>query len=243
MATNRRKPSKSRSGGSTLFGVLAGLILGLAAAAGVAFFVTQVPMPFVDKATRDPAKTLLPDVRDAPDPNRGLYGKDSGAGVAPTGPTATAPLGVPGMPQSQGTSPSMSDDIGALLATLGAPEPTPAAKPDSPATTTTKPAAPNGRSASQPPAAADVKPAAAAKPAGTQTTYYLQAGAFRSENDAEGVKAQILLMGLPVQVQKAQANGSTINRVRVGPFKGIDEMNRARVRLGEAKIDSSVVRP
>lgn len=244
MATNRRKPSKPQSGGSTLFGVLAGLILGLAVAAGVAFFVTQVPMPFVDKASRDPAKTLLPDVRDAPDPNRGLYGKDHGAGAAPSGPTATAPLGVPGMPQVQGTSPSMSDDIGALLATLGAPEPAQAARSSSVATTT-KPAAPNGRSTAQPPAATDAKPAAAttSKPAGTQTTYYLQAGAFRSEKDAEGVKAQILLMGLPVQVQKAQANGSTINRVRVGPFKGIDEMNRARVRLGEAKIDSSVVRP
>ncbi|MGB6105560.1 MAG: SPOR domain-containing protein, partial [Pusillimonas sp.] len=77
----------------------------------------------------------------------------------------------------------------------------------------------------------------------TQTTYYLQAGAFRSENDAEAVKARILLLGLPAVVQKAQSNGSTINRVRVGPFKGIDEMNRSRARLGEEKIESSVVRP
>ena len=82
-----------------------------------------------------------------------------------------------------------------------------------------------------------------AKPASTQTTYYVQAGAYRSANDADAVKAQILMLGLPVQVQKAQVNGATINRVRVGPFKGIDEMNQSRARLSEAKIDSSVVRP
>ncbi len=224
MARTRRKSTKSRSGGSTLFGVLAGLILGLAAAVAVALFVTKVPMPFVDKATRDPAKTLLPDVRDAPDPNIGLYGQNSPGGMPSTGPTATAPAPLPGTASPGKTPPSMSDDISALIARLDD-------QPASPA----KPAA-----APSTPAA---KKDSAAKPANTQTTYYLQAGAFRSEKDAEAVKAQVLLLGLPVQVQKAQVNGATINRVRVGPFKGIDEMNRSRVRLGEAKIDSSVVRP
>jgi cell division protein FtsN len=51
------------------------------------------------------------------------------------------------------------------------------------------------------------------------------------------------MMGLPAQVQKAQVNGGTINRVRVGPFQGIDEMNRSRARLGQEKIETSVVRP
>ncbi len=49
-------------------------------------------------------------------------------------------------------------------------------------------------------------------------------------------------MGLPVNVQKAQVNDATLYRVRVGPFKGADEMNRSRVQLSAAKIDSSVVR-
>ncbi|MGB6105797.1 MAG: SPOR domain-containing protein, partial [Pusillimonas sp.] len=91
MARTRRKSSNAKSGGSTLFGILIGLIFGLVAAVAVALFVTQVPMPFVDKASRDPAQTLLPDVRNAPDPNIGLYGKDSAAGSPLTGPTATAP--------------------------------------------------------------------------------------------------------------------------------------------------------
>lgn len=219
----RRKSSGSKSGGSTLFGLLAGLIIGLAAAAAVAYFVTQVPMPFVDKASRDPANILLPDVRDAPDPNLGLYGQ-GGAGSAANGPTVTPPTPLPGTAPSKAPG-SMSDEIGALLETLREPAP---GTPNRP-----------------PPAQAEKPkaPSAAETAAVTQTTYYLQAGAFRSGSDAEAVKAQILMMGMPVAVQQAQVNGSTIHRVRVGPFKGIDEMNRSRVRLGEAKIESSVVRP
>jgi len=222
----RRKSSSSKSGGSTMFGLLAGLIIGLAAAAAVAYFVTQVPMPFVDRASRDPANILLPDVRDAPDPNLGLYGQSGGAGTPAQGPTATPPTPLPGTTPGTSTAKApnpMTDDIGALLETLGAPAP---GTPNKPVPADTARA----------PSAADIA-------ATTQTTYYLQAGAFRSQNDAESIKAQILLMGMPVQVQQAQLNGSTIHRVRVGPFKGIDEMNRSRVRLGEAKIESSVVRP
>ncbi len=232
MARNSRKTASKRTSGGTMYGLLVGLTLGVAAAAAVAYLVTQVPMPFADKASRDPAQTLLPAVRDAPDPNIGLYGKNAPAGTVPTGPTATPPIGLPGSPPaSQPTSPSMSDDIGALLATLGSPADKPAAVPG-----TQKPE-PQANSSG-----AAATPAPPPQAADASTTYYLQAGAFRSESDAEGVKAQILLMGLPVRVEKGQSNGSVIHRVRVGPFKGLDPMNRARMRLGEAKIESSVVK-
>src|SRR5690606_35761401 len=229
MARTRRKSSSSKSGGSTLFGILIGLIFGLVAAVAVALFVTQVPMPFVDKASRDPAQTLLPDVRNAPDPNLGLYGKDSAAGSPLTGPTVTELTPLPGMGQGgTGTQPPPKDNLGDLIASLSNME---------------------QKATPQPPAAVPVPgtaaPSAPSSPAtaNTQTTYYLQAGAFRSEQDAESVKARILLLGLPAEVQKGQSNGSEIHRVRVGPFKGIDEMNRSRARLGEEKIVSTVVRP
>src|SRR3546814_10596981 len=111
MARNSRKSSSSKSGGSTLFGILIGLIFGLIAAVAVALFVTQVPMPFVDRASRDPATTLLPDARQAPDPNIGLYGKGGAAGAQPTGPTATAPTPLPGT----GGAPAQ-DNIGDIIA-------------------------------------------------------------------------------------------------------------------------------
>lgn len=221
-----------------MYGVLVGLIIGLAAAAAVAYFVTQVPMPFVDKASRAPAQTLLPDVRDAPDPNLGLYGTNGAAGQPSQGPTATAPTPLPSdtappKPPSQ----SGQDDIGALLATLGS-------AVHSGDQTAKPPAQAQAPAQTPPPAAATPAPAKPApQPAQTSTTYYLQAGAFRSETDAQSVRGRILMMGLPVQLQTAQVNGSPLYRIRVGPFQGIDEMNRSRVQLSEAKIESTVVRP
>ncbi|AHV93986.1 sporulation related domain protein [Bordetella holmesii ATCC 51541] len=41
---------------------------------------------------------------------------------------------------------------------------------------------------------------------------------------------------------RAEVNGVQINRVRVGPFARLDDMNRARSRLGEDKIESTVVK-
>ena len=209
MASKAR--SKSRSGGSTFYGILVGVVLGLVAAVAVALFVTQAPMPFVDRASREPEQTLLPDARHAPDPNIGLAGKPAAPGDAPAAP----PVAAPGQ-----------DDIGKLIASLDiVAEPAPVPAPP-------RPAAPLGTAPAAPPA-----------PSARAATYLLQVGAFRSEKDAEALQARILLLGLPVTLQKTQVNGATLTRVRVGPFRGIDEMNRSRVRLGEEKIESAVVRP
>ncbi|KAG0770694.1 hypothetical protein G6F22_017184 [Rhizopus arrhizus] len=103
--------------------------------------------------------------------------------------------------------------------------------------------APTPISKSAPAATPAPSPKAATATASAATgTYYLQAGAFRGENDAESLKARIILLGLPVAVQKAEVNGKAINRVRVGPFARLDDMNRARGRLGENKIETAVVR-
>ena len=94
MATKRKSSGRSGESGSTLYGALAGLLIGLIVAAVVAFYVTKAPVPFVDRASRDAGK--LPDPRQAPDPNAGLYGRDGAAGTPPSGPTATTPAPLPG---------------------------------------------------------------------------------------------------------------------------------------------------
>lgn len=240
MAT-KRKPTSRSSGesGSTLYGALAGLLIGLIVAAAVAFYVTKAPVPFVDRASRQGDAGKLPDPRQAPDPNAGLYGRDGAAGAPPTGPTATAPAPLPGAgtPPKGDDTPSKMDDLGALIATLPTTR-APAATPPAPAATASG-AAPTPISKPAPAPAAS----AAAKTAPAATgTYFLQAGAFRGENDAESLKARIILLGLPVAVHKAELNGKPINRVRVGPFARLDDMNRARGRLGENKIETAVVR-
>ncbi|ALM85519.1 SPOR domain-containing protein [Bordetella sp. N] len=254
MATTKRKPAPKRKSerGSTLYGVLTGLLIGLVVAAGVAFYVTRAPVPFVDRATREANEKPLPDVRNAPDPNAGLYGRDGAAGTAPSGPTATAPAPVPGAQSNPQAAPSNSkqpDDLGALIATLpsnnelaarsGADKP---AAPEKPADKPRDKAA--EKPATKPPTAvASNAPTAAAKESKDgKGDYYLQAGAYRGSDEAEAMKARIIMLGLPVAVQRAEVNGKPLNRVRVGPFKGLDEMNRARARLGESKIEVAVLR-
>ncbi|CDM22787.1 SPOR domain-containing protein [Castellaniella defragrans] len=233
MAT-RKKSSRS---GSAWFGLVLGMVLGVAAAVAVALFVTKAPMPFKDKASRDDPTTLLPDVKNAPDPNIALYGKDGPAGTrsAAQGGSSTNP---PAPAPEPGASPEnpLSDAIGQIIAGLDKP----AAKP-APAAAPVNPPAPPQTSQPIPP---PPPPPPAARPApGTQTTYYLQTGAFRSQKEAQAMLARVVLLGLPVRVETGESNGAPINRVRVGPFKGIDEMNRARARLGDEKIESTVVRP
>ncbi len=211
MATKRKSSRQPKQSGSTMYGALAGLRVGLIIAAVVAFYVTKAPMPFVDRATRDADRTKLPDPRQAPDPNQGLYGRDGAAGTPPSGPTATAPAPLPGVqPAAPAPSKGQSDELGALIATLP-----PGTPPEAPA---------------------------ARAPAPASGKYFLQAGAYRVLEDAEGLKARILLLGLPVAVQRAEVNGMQVNRVRVGPFARLDDMNRARSLLGENKIESAVVR-
>ncbi|WP_368639984.1 SPOR domain-containing protein [Castellaniella ginsengisoli] len=217
MATRKKKSARS---GSAWFGLILGMVLGVAAAVAVALFVTQAPMPFKDKASRNAPATLLPDVKNAPDPNIALYGKDGPAGTRSTaqggsGAQPPAPAPEPG--------PAPADGISQIIAGLDKAPPAPQ---------TSLPIPP------PPP------PPPAARPApGTQTTYYLQTGAFRSKDEAQAMLARVVLLGLPVRIEAGESNGAPINRVRVGPFKGIDEMNRARARLGDEKIESTVVRP
>src|SRR3546814_14473690 len=95
-------------------------------------------MPCPDKASRDPAKTLLPGVRDAPDPNIGLYGKDNPVGIVASGPTATGTTPLPGTGTSvngqtangqSASGPSANKDaLGTLIATLGKTPSAPTAK-------------------------------------------------------------------------------------------------------------------
>jgi cell division protein FtsN len=234
MATRKKKTS-----GGAWFGLVLGMVLGVAAAVAVALFVTKAPMPFKDKASRSTPATLLPDVNNAPDPNIALYGKDGPAGTrtpaqggSSLNPPGSAPE--PGQPENP-----LSDAIGQIIAGLDAPgtqpqkpvQAAPAAKPQDAA----------GKPASLP---LPPPPPPANKPAAnTQTTYFLQTGAFRSKSEAQAMLARVVLLGLPVRVEEGESNGAPINRVRVGPFKGIDEMNRARTKLGDEKIESSVVRP
>lgn len=73
--------------------------------------------------------------------------------------------------------------------------------------------------------------------------YYLQAGAFQSEAEAEDQKAKLAFMGLESSVQSgADAAKKTWYRVRLGPYDNTEEMNRIKTELTRRGVDASVVK-
>ena len=80
-----------------------------------------------------------------------------------------------------------------------------------------------------------------AKPA-TTGNRYLQVGAFRNAKEADATKARMILMGYNAEITKVTVNNVEINRVRIGPFKNDNELNRSRTELSKAKISSTIVR-
>ena len=241
MARKKTSPrTQGRKGGSTLFGVLAGVILGLLAAAAVAVYISGAPMPFVDRASRAP-DTVSHTLQNLPDPNRGL----SAAGVAPPSvlvpPTAPVPgtgAGVAGLPGAvspsgqAGSAPAASgsssgsrapstgqgDTLGAFVAGLGT--------------------TPNGAQG----AATTAAPRPAPIPTAPAGRYILQVGAFRVIEDAEALKARLALLGFEARIAQAMVNGVLVNRVQVGPYATLDAMNQARERLTANRVESTVVR-
>lgn len=73
--------------------------------------------------------------------------------------------------------------------------------------------------------------------------YYLQAGAFQNAADADNLKAKLALLGLQASIQTATLpERGTWHRVRLGPYKNPDEVNRAQATLKQNGIESALIR-
>ncbi|MDR1462752.1 MAG: SPOR domain-containing protein, partial [Azoarcus sp.] len=88
----------------------------------------------------------------------------------------------------------------------------------------TQPAAAEPQNPPQTPVAAAQKP--------QEKTVYLQLGAFENAEQADDLKAQLLLMGLEPVTQRAQLpDGRVVHRIRVGPFNDQEDVKAMRARL------------
>lgn len=95
---------------------------------------------------------------------------------------------------------------------------------------------PPGNVASETPAEAsgEVKPA---------DVFFLQVGAFKNTEDVDNLKAKLALQGYDASVQEITiANKGVMQRVRVGPFRSLAEMSRARTALAQGGIQTTVVK-
>ncbi|MFY0729622.1 SPOR domain-containing protein [Pseudomonas sp. NFX15] len=66
------------------------------------------------------------------------------------------------------------------------------------------------------------------------TKFFLQAGSFRKETDADKVRAQIILLGQAVAVESGTVKDETWYRVLVGPFSNREQLTTAQKQLAGA---------
>jgi len=98
------------------------------------------------------------------------------------------------------------------------------------------------------PAKAEATPATPEAAAAKQETlpegsrFLLQAGAFKSAEDADGMRAQLAMLGLDARIFPIEQGGQTLYRVRLGPYGQLDDVNRVRKLLADNSIEAQVVR-
>ena len=211
--------SRNKQLGGTILGFILGLIVGLGIAVGVAVVITKTPVPFLNKLGK---QEKIPDLTpgQVADPNKPLYGNKEPAKEA-------------------AKDFAKESDVPAAADTDKA---KPADKPKTVDKADAKPADSKAAEIK----AADGKDAKTAPPkadaADEKWIYYLQAGAFREQADAESTKAKLALTGFEASISERPSDNGTLYRVRVGPFNQVEALNRAKQKLSDNGMDVAVIR-
>lgn len=198
---NRNRNSNSRSAparknsGSLLAGILLGMVLGLAIAGGVAWYILKTPSSFVSSAPNESARLVPEHAKPAPAP---------AAKMAPPASVEPASGVAEGKPRFEFYK-VLTDKQDTMM-----------------------PAQKDSR-----------KPAHKPQSAGKEI-YYLQAGSFSNAEDADKMNAKLSMLGMEVNVQTANIPDKGVwHRVRVGPYKGADEMNKAMAMLKQNGVNAT----
>ena len=73
--------------------------------------------------------------------------------------------------------------------------------------------------------------------------YYLQAGSFSNADDADKLKAKLAMLGMEASIQIATIpDKGGWHRVRLGPYKGAEEKDRALAMLQQNGVDAVPMR-
>ena len=222
----KRLPNNQQRG-NTLLGLIIGALVGLGAALAVAVYVTKVPVPFLNKNQPRSADTDAAEAKKNKDwdPNMPLAGKNS----VKSGPTTSGAVGTVATPPSVAASaaaagkPKVSaDPLGDLAK----------AKSEAKAKSDAKAQAKTDTKTETAPAASGIDP----------FSYFIQAGAFRTPEDAEQQRAKLSLMGFQAKVTEREQSGRTVYRVRLGPFDKKDDADRTKEKLDNQSIETALVR-
>ena len=221
--------------GGTATGFIIGLVIGLAVALAVAIYVTKVPTPFTNKNQPRSADQDAAEAQKNKDwnPNGALQSK----------PTTTA-VEAQESGKEVGNEAAKTEVKEATKDPIKAPKETikevakevtkEAAKPDPKPAVTADPLGELVKSKAVPaaPAASAVDP----------FTYFVQAGAFRSQTEADAQRAKLTMMGLDAKIREREQAGRQVYRVRLGPYDDKDLAERTKSKLDAGGIETALVR-
>ena len=215
--------AESRLNHPLLLGVIIGLLLGIVISLAVALWLNRLSNPFMEKGrTESPGKTM---------PGVATPADAKGAKPAPATKTAEAekPKGAERprfefyqmLPGDKEVTESEVKAARKSPQASVAPAPPPAAPPSAP-----RP----GSSPSSP------------KPHSGES-FWLQAGAFSEEREADNLKARIALTGLEATVRAVNIpDKGTLYRVRLGPYQSLEEANRMKTTLTQNGVSTAIIR-
>lgn len=198
--------------GGTFLGLVLGLVIGLGVALAVAVYVTKVPVPFLDKGTNRPAE------QDAVEQQKN---KDWDPNAPLYGKNPVRPASV--------------EQIEAVPAK-------PVASAAEPAKAELKPAVTADPLGDLVKAKAAAKGAASGAAGADPFVYFVQVGAFRTQDDAESQRAKLSLAGIETKVSEREQAGRTVYRVRMGPYDRRDDAEAAKTKLEATGLEAAMVR-
>ncbi|GEM_PF-284566 len=191
-------------------GFLFGIVFGLAVAAAVAVFTLNSPVPFVDNKVQK----VTADV----DPAKLLDGNVD-----------------PNKALNASSSPETASDAGSAPAGTVATVTASSAPANAPANNTA--AAPVQSSPELQPQR-DEQGKAAQPGTVTPVSYWVQAGAFRSDKQAQERQAQLAMLAVEAQIQQA----GSFWRVRIGPFDDRNSANEIQNMLNDQNIQATIIK-
>ncbi len=229
-APARRRSTRRNDAGGTLLGVFIGLVLGLGLAAGVAYYLMKANGPF---PAQSGAKESRDVVREGP--------KAAKAEAASEKPRFDFYKILPGVEEPRVAADARKSSDRAVVEQAkerGSDKAGDKAADKSTAKANEK--AGDKFASNVPDRAATAETTTAAK---LPERFWLQAGSFAAESDAENLKARLAFAGWQASVQQGTLPDKGIRyRVRLGPYDNTDELKRMRSELAKNGFDVAVIK-
>jgi cell division protein FtsN len=218
--------AESRLNHPLLLGMIIGLLLGIVISLAVALWLNRLSNPFVEKGKQVEPITKIAPPQSQPPAEAAKAAEAAAKGKVPA----------PEKPAAKSAERPRFEFYQILPGDKDAGDKDGKAAPKTPPAPATQ--TPSGASS-------------AAKPGSTPATakafsgevYWLQAGAFADERDADNLKAKIALSGLEATVRSVSTpDKGTLYRVRLGPYQSLDAANRIKSSLSQNGVGAAIIR-